>query len=198
MILTPHTLTNTLAIESDGGLATTTLTNNDLNTITTTDFVVLGSSTNGFVGNTIIGQNAQVDGGTKSLAFFRAAGPANNTTIGLHGVTTTGDVFISAGPGRIVSQGGTVHGNHVGLAATLGIGANTPTGRVLTDATVLAINNIANGAFVTEANDVSLATISRNVGGTPNPFRTPAATAATTSSPTGRSASTAASRPTTA
>ena len=41
---------------------------------------------------------------------------------------------------------------------------------MLTDATVLAINNIANGAFVTEANDVSLATISRNVGGTPNLF----------------------------
>jgi hypothetical protein len=63
---------------------------------------------------------------------------------------------------------------------------------------MLAINNIANGAFVTEANDVSLATISRTVAGTPNTFTNSGGKAATTSSPTARSALTATSRPTTA
>jgi len=164
VIITPNTPTRSLGIEA--ATQQTNITNADLATIHTTDFVVLGSANQGFTGSTIIGQDAKVDGGTKSLAFFRAAGPANSTTIGVNGVTTTGDVFLSGGPGNIISLGGTVEGNHVALTATTGIG--TSTNRVQTHANVLAINNIANGAFVTEADGVSLATITRTVGGTPN------------------------------
>jgi filamentous hemagglutinin family protein len=163
VVLTPHTSTNSLGIVSGGD---TTVAQSDLDAIHTTNFVALGSAIQGFTGNTTIGENALVDGGGKSLAFFRV-GPGS-TTIGAQGVTTTGDVIVSAGGGNIISHGGTVSGDHVQLRATTGIGANTPTGRVLTDANVLAINNIANGAFVTEANNISLNNVNLTVGGNIN------------------------------
>jgi hypothetical protein len=63
----------------------------DLDAISTTNFVVLGSSNNLFTGTRIIGQNATVDGKGKSLGFFRAAtAPITaTTTIGEQGLTTT-------------------------------------------------------------------------------------------------------------
>src|SRR4026209_1374399 len=85
--------------------AQTTIAQSDIDAIhTTTGFVVFGSANQGFTGNTLIGQNALVNGGTKNLAFFRVTpGPANTTTIGTFGVTTSGDVIVNAGPGNILS-----------------------------------------------------------------------------------------------
>src|SRR5262249_6650212 len=92
VILTPNTNSNTLAIVSPGGVGTTTVAQADLDTIQTTNFVVLGSANQGFTGNTIIGDTAVVNGNGKNLAFFRAdtAPITATTTIGSHGVSTTG------------------------------------------------------------------------------------------------------------
>src|SRR6185295_8005106 len=104
VVLTPNKLTNTLAVVSPGGVATTTVAQSDLDAISTTNFVVLGSSNNLFAGNTIIGQTATVDGKGKSLGFFRVATAPTTatTTIGAQGLTTSGDVVVNAGPGSIV------------------------------------------------------------------------------------------------
>src|SRR6185503_10231400 len=168
VIITPNTVTRALGIEA--ATQQTNITNADLDTIHTTNFVVLGSAVQGFTGNTIIGQDALVDGGTKSLAFFRV-GPGS-TTIGAQGVTTTGDVIVNAGGGSLIgSPTGSVGGNRVQLVATNGIGtALTP---VRTSANVLAANNNGSngaGTFVSEANDVSLADVSLTVGGNNNNF----------------------------
>ena len=163
VVLTPNTVTNSLGIEA--ATQQTNITNADLDTIHTTNFVVLGSSVQGFTGNTIIGQDAKVDGGAKSLAFFRN-GPGT-TTIGAQGVTTTGDVIVNAGGGNIVgSPTGIVAGNHVQLRATNGIG--TAATRVKTSADVLAVDNFNIGAFVTETDNVSLADVNLIVGGNVN------------------------------
>ena len=88
------------------------------------------------------------------------------TTIGGQGVTTTGNVIISAGAGNIVSQGGTISGNQIELRAGTGIG--TALDRVQTSANTLAVQNQSGGAFVTEANAVTLADVNQVAGGTPS------------------------------
>jgi filamentous hemagglutinin family protein len=168
VVVTPHTNTNSLGIESAGD---TTLTQADLDAIHTSNFVVLGSANLGFVGNTTIGESALVNGNGKSLAFFRAGSApiTATTTIGAQGVSTTGDVIVSGGPGNIVSNGGIVAGNNVQLTASRGIG--TLGGRINTSATTLAANNsgaAGSGIFISEANDVSLAAFTLTVGGINN------------------------------
>jgi hypothetical protein len=98
VVLTPNTVTNSLAVESPGGLATTTITNADLDTFHTTNFVVLGSSVQGFTGNTIIGQDAKVNGGTEEPRLSSGRQPANTTTIGINGVTTPATSSSGAAP----------------------------------------------------------------------------------------------------
>src|SRR5262249_54806204 len=147
------TTNNSLGIESAGD---TTITNADLNTISTTNFVVLGSGNEGFTGNTTIGQNALVNGNGKSLAFFHAIGPST-TTIGAQGVTTIGgDIAMTAG--NIVSNGGTITGNRVQLVANTGIGTSVAPVKTAAD-TLAASNNGAGGSgiFISEADGVSLA-----------------------------------------
>ena len=81
--------------------------------------MVFGSGTGTiFTGNMTIGQNAQVEGGGKNLAFFSSLTPGGTITIGSQGVTTTGDVIVGAGGGAIVSNGGTVTGDEVQLRAS--------------------------------------------------------------------------------
>jgi hypothetical protein len=165
-ILRPHTAGNSFGIESD---AQTTITNADIASIHTSNFVVFGSGApNIFTGKMFIGRNAQVDGGDKSLAFFRSGAPSpDGTTIGVNGVRTTGNLIVSAGAGAIVSEGGTVAGNQVQLRASQGIGSATA--RVQTSASKLALNNTGpQGAYVFEAGDVTLGNVNLTVGGNPN------------------------------
>ena len=162
VILRPKTGSNSFGIESAG---MTTLTNADIASINTSDFVVFGSSApTTFTGNMTVGQNAQVNGGNKNLAFFRTTNPGGTTTIGAQGLTTTGNVIVSGGGGSIVGTG-TVSGDQVQLKASQGIG--TPGARVRTSANALAVNTGV-GAFVSEANDVTLRTVSLSVGGVAN------------------------------
>jgi hypothetical protein len=165
VVLRPRTGTNSFGIEAAGD---TTLTNADIATINTSNFVVLGSGIGTtFTGNMTIGQNAQVNGGGRNLAFFRSTNPGGTTTIGSQGVATTGDVIVSAGGGAIVSNGGTVAGDEVQLRAGQGIGAQGAP--VQTAANALAVNNGGGlGAFVREADDVVLRTVTLNVGGMSN------------------------------
>ena len=168
VILRPRTGTNSFGIEAPG---TTTLTNADIGSISTSNFVVFGSGTGTtFTGDMQIGESAQVNGGGKNLAFFRSANPGGSTTIGAQGVTTTADLIISAGGGAIASNGGTVIGDEVQLRASQSIGAPGLDARVLTDANVLAIQG--GSAFVSEANDVTLRTITLSVGGIQNTIGT--------------------------
>ena len=162
VVLRPRTGTNSFGIEAAGQ---TTLTNADIASINTSDFVVFGSGIGTtFTGNMTIGENAQVNGGGKHLAFFRSPTAGGTTTIGSQGVATTGDVIISAGGGAIMSNGGTVAGDEVQLRAGQGIGA--PGARVHTAANALGISNLGGaGAFLSEADDVTLRPISLNVGG---------------------------------
>jgi len=169
VILRPRTGTNSFGIESAGQ---TTLTNADIAKINTNNFIVFGSGTGTtFTGNMTIGQNAQVQGDGKHLAFFRGTAPGT-TMIGAQGVATTGDVIVSAGGGAIVSNGGgTVRGDEVQLRASQGIG--TSVARVNTAANVLAINNSGpGGSFVSEVDNVTLRTFTLNVGGNLNTFGT--------------------------
>jgi filamentous hemagglutinin family protein len=165
VILRPRTGTNSFGIEAAGD---TTVTNADIASINTSNFVVFGSGTGTiFTGNMTIGQTAQVDGGTKNLAFFRSSTPGGTTTIGSQGVTTAGDAIVSAGGGAIVSNGGTVSGDEVQLRASQGIGSATA--RVQTNANALAINNTGSqGAFVSEADNVTLRNVNMVVGGNVN------------------------------
>ena len=165
VVLRPRDGTRSFGIEAAGD---TTLTNADIASINTSNFVVFGSGTGTiFTGNMTIGQNAQVDGGTKNLAFFRSSAPGGTTTIGSQGVTTTGDAIISAGGGAIVSNGGTVSADEVQLRASQGIGSAVDP--VKTNANALAVNNLGSGGvFVSELNNVTLRTISLNVGGNLN------------------------------
>ena len=141
----------------------TTITNADIASINTSNFVVFGSGTDTiFTGNMTIGANAQVDGGSKNLAFLRSTIPGGTTTIGAHGVSSSGDLNISAGGGALLSNGGTVAGNQVQLRGTQGIG--TSGARVQTAANALTVGT-SGGAFVAEADDVTLRTIATNVGG---------------------------------
>ena len=143
--------------------AQTTLSNADLAKINTTNFVVLGSGVaNTFTGNLSIGENAQVNGSNKNLAFLRSSTASGTTTIGAHGVATGGDLIVSAGGGRIVSNGGVVQGDEVQLRATQTIGVGDA--RVNTAARALAIGT-AGSAYVSEADDVTMRTIALNVGG---------------------------------
>ena len=122
VVLRPRTGTNSFGIEAAGD---TTLTNADIASINTSNFVVFGSGMGTiFTGNMAIGQNAPVQGGDKHLAFFRSTAPGGTTTIGSQGVATTGDVIVSAGGGAIVSNGGTVAGDEIQLRAAQGIGAS--------------------------------------------------------------------------
>ena len=98
MFLRPRTGTNSFGIEAAGA---TTLTNADIASVNTANFLVFGSGTGtNFTGNIVFGENAQVIGGTKNLAFIRSLSPGGTVTIGAHGLTTTGDVIVSAGGGR--------------------------------------------------------------------------------------------------
>ncbi len=149
VLLRPRDGTRSLGIEAAGD---TTLTNADIASINTSNFVVFGSGMGTtFTGNMAIGENAQVNGGDKNLAFFRSTAPGGTTTIGSQGVATTGDVIVSAGGGAIVSNGGLVAGDEVQLRATQGIGSSLQP--VRTDANVLAINNSGGGvgSFVSDA-----------------------------------------------
>ncbi|HJT61880.1 MAG TPA: filamentous hemagglutinin N-terminal domain-containing protein, partial [Burkholderiales bacterium] len=165
VIVRPRTGTRSFGIEAAGD---TTLTNADIASINTSNFMVFGSGTGTiFTGNMTIGQNAQVDGGTKSLAFFRSSAPGGTTTIGSQGVTTTADAIVSAGGGAIVSNGGTVAGDEIQLRASQGIGSAAA--RVRTNANALAINNTGGpGAFVSEGGDVTLRNVNLLVGGIAN------------------------------
>ena len=165
VIVRPKTGTNSFGIESAGA---TTLTNADIASIRTSDFVVFGSGMGTtFTGNMTIGQNARVEGGGKGLAFFRSSVPGGTTTIGANGVNTTGNVIVSAGGGAIVSNGGTVSGDQVQLRASQGIGSGVA--RVQTAANRLALNNTGpQGAFVFEAGDVTLGNVNLTVGGNAN------------------------------
>ncbi|HVJ24875.1 MAG TPA: hypothetical protein VM756_13165, partial [Burkholderiales bacterium] len=171
VLLRPRDGSRSFGIEAAGDPTLTNhtnITNADLASISTSNFVVFGSGigTN-FTGNMTIGQDAQVNGGAKNLAFFRSTSPGGTTTIGSQGVTTTGDVIVSAGGGAIVSNGlGTVAGDEVQLRASQGIG--TDSARVRTSANALAING--GSAFVTEANEVTVRTVALTVGGTSNVF----------------------------
>ena len=173
VILRPRDGTRSFGIESGIQSATnTTLTNADLASINTTNFVVLGSGTGtNFTGDMTIGQNARVDGGTKGLAFFRTSDPlarSGSITIGAQGVATGAgaDVIVGAGNGNIVSAGGTITGDEVQLRARTGIGADGA--RVNTSANALAINNSTGAVFVSEADGVDLRTVTLNVGGMSN------------------------------
>jgi filamentous hemagglutinin family protein len=162
VILRPRTGTNSFGIEAAGQ---TTLTNADIASIHTSDFVVFGSSMGTtFTGNMTIGENAQVDGGGKHLAFFRSTNLGGTTTIGAQGVATTGDVIVAAGGGAIVSNGGTVRGDEVQLKAGQSIG--TAAARIQTAANALAINS--GNAFVSELDNLTLRNITLNVGGITN------------------------------
>jgi filamentous hemagglutinin family protein len=172
VILRPRTATNSFGIEAAGD---TTVTNADLASINTNDFVVLGSGMGTtFTGNMIIGQNAQVNGGTKNLAFFRSQQPGGTITVGTQGVATGGDVIINAGGGAIVSNGGTVRGDEVQLRAREGIGSGVAP--VRTAANALGIVNtsfplfpgstpVTGNVFVSETDNVTLRDITLNVGG---------------------------------
>ena len=160
VFLRPRTGTNSFGIEAAGA---TTLTNADIASIITGNFVVFGSGTGtNFTGNVVFGENARVNGGTKNLAFIRSLSPGGTVTVGAHGLATTGDVIVSAGGGSIASNGGTVAGDEMQLRATQGIG--TSGARVHTDANALTLGT-AGGAFVSEANGVTLRNIVLNVGG---------------------------------
>ena len=165
VILRPRTGTNSFGIEAAGD---TTLTNADIGSINTSNFVVFGSGTGTiFTGNMNIGENARVEGGTKNLAFFRSSMPGGTTTIGAQGVGSSGNVIVSAGGGAIVSNGGTVAGDQVQLRASQGIGSAAA--RVQTAANRLALNNTGSqGAFVFEAGDVTLGNVNLTVGGNAN------------------------------
>jgi hypothetical protein len=168
VVLRPRTGTNSFGIESAG---MTTLTNADIASIHTSDFVVLGSGMGTtFTGDMFIGRNATVDGGGKNLAFFRSGSPLASgqaTTIGIGGVSTTGNLIISAGSGRIVSEGGTVFGDQLQLRASQGIGSELA--RVQTSANRLTLNNTGpQGAFVFEAGEVTLGNVNLTVGGIGN------------------------------
>src|SRR6185503_8856893 len=166
-VLAPLTPTNSFGIEDAS--AQTHVTNADIATVNGAA-VVFGSPLTGiFTGNMTIGVDHQVQGGNKNLAFLRDPNTATTgtITIGANGLTTTGNVAIGAGGhGSIVSSGGTIAGNLVSLTAAEGIG--TSLARVLTSANTLAVSNAGNlgsGAFVTEANDVTLANVSLSAGG---------------------------------
>ena len=160
VFLRPRTGTNSFGIEAAGQ---TTLTNADIASVNTANFLVFGSGTGtNFTGNIVFGENAQVNGGAKNLAFIRSLSPGGTVTIGAHGLTTAGDVIVSAGGGSIASNGGTVVGDELQMRATQGIG--TPGARVHTDANALTLGT-GGSAFVSEANDVTLRNIVLNVGG---------------------------------
>jgi filamentous hemagglutinin family protein len=166
VILRPRTGTNSFGIESN---ADTTLTNADLASITTNDFVVLGSGMGTtFTGNMIIGQNAQLDGGMKNLAFLRSQQPGGTTTIGTHGVATGGDLIVSAGGGAIVSNGGTVRGDEVQLRAREGIGLSAAPVKTAANALGIVNTGAPGNVVVSEADNVTLRDISLNVGGISN------------------------------
>jgi len=161
VILRPRDGTHSFGIEAAGD---TTLTNADIASINTSNFVVFGSGIGTtFTGNMMIGENAQVNGGGKHLAFFRGT-VGGTTTIGSQGVATTGDVIVGAGGGAIQSNGGTVRGDEVQLRAGQSIGASGA--RVQTAANALAINS--GNAFVSELDSVTLRDITLNVGGITN------------------------------
>ncbi len=163
VVLRPRTGTNSFGIEAAGA---TTLTNADIASIQTDNFIIFGSSTGTtFTGNMTIGENARVEGNGKNLAFSRSLTPgAEMITIGSQGVATTGDIIIGAGGGGIRTNGGTITGDEVVLRATNGIG--TPSARVKTAANALALNNAGGGGvFVSELDNVTLRTISLNAGG---------------------------------
>ncbi len=95
----------------------TTLTNADIARINTSDFVVFGSGQGTtFTGNLTVGQNVQVNGGGKNLAFFRSSNPRRHYDHWRRvGSAPRVDVIVSAGGGSIVSNGGTVSGDQVQL-----------------------------------------------------------------------------------
>jgi filamentous hemagglutinin family protein len=163
VILRPRTGTKSFGIES---AAEVTVGNADIASISTSDFVVFGSGLGTtFTGNMTIGANAQVNGGSKHLAFFRSTVPGGTTTVGPNGVTTSGNVIVSGGGGSLLGSG-TVAGNQVQLRASTGIGSAVA--RVGTAANTLAINTGGSGAFVAEADAVTLGNVNLTVGGNVN------------------------------
>ena len=65
VFLRPRTGTNSFGIEAAGA---TTLTNADIASVNTANFLVFGSGTGtNFTGNIVFGENAQVNGGAKNL-----------------------------------------------------------------------------------------------------------------------------------
>src|SRR5204863_2547326 len=105
--LAPRTASNSLGVES---LGDTTLTNGDIASIT------IAADSPGWISNQLsigartlaIGANAQVDAGTKNLLLNSFNGAGTTITIGVNGVTTTGDVGINAGPGGALGGTGTI------------------------------------------------------------------------------------------
>jgi filamentous hemagglutinin family protein len=162
-----RTATNSMGVESAGD---TTITNADIASITTAPDSPLTNANQLLIstgGSMRIGDNAQVNGGSKNLVLTAGSGAGVQVAVGANGVTSTGDVAITGGS---IAATGTISGNHVALRASTGIGA--PTGRVSTAANTLAINTGGN-AYVSEADNVALdnvvvagASVSNSVSGT--------------------------------
>src|SRR6185436_18392116 len=167
--LRPRTPGNSFGIEDAS--AQTHVNNADIASISTTNFVGFGAGSGApgaFTGKMTIGVDNPVNGGAKNLAFLRDPATVETNTIGANGVTTTGNVIISAGAGNIESLlGGTISGNQVELRAGTGIG--DALNRVKTSASTLAVQNAGNagsGAFVQETDTVTLADVNQTVAGT--------------------------------
>jgi filamentous hemagglutinin family protein len=153
-----RTATNTVGVESAGD---TTITNADIASVTLSPD---SPSTNanqlligvGSAGSIRVGDNAQVNGGSKNLVFSAGGGAGTRVTVGANGLTTNGDVVVDA-TGGAIGGAGTIGGNRVQLIASTGIG--TSTARVGTAATTLAARTTGGSAFIAEADDVRLGTV---------------------------------------
>ncbi|HXU01613.1 MAG TPA: hypothetical protein VN903_11510, partial [Polyangia bacterium] len=153
-----RTATNSVGVESAGD---TTISNADIASVTLSPD---SPSTNanqlligvGSAGAMRIGDNAQVNGGSKNLVFSAGGGAGTRVTVGANGVTTTGDLVVDATGGAIGGTG-TIGGNRVQLIASTGIG--TSTARVGTAAGTLAARTTGGSAFIAEADNVRLGAV---------------------------------------
>jgi hypothetical protein len=148
VVLRPRTPGKSFGIEANA--AEVNITQEDINTITAAGFVVFGSGQAGtFTGAMTIGADAQVDGGTKNLGFFRSAGAAGTITVGANGVTTDGNLVLSTVDGSIESAGGPVEGTQVMLRAAGGIGTlANPVNTIV--GTLAAQNTGSGGVFISQ------------------------------------------------
>ena len=143
VVLRPRDDTRSFGIEAAGA---TTLTNADVASIHTSDFIMFGSGLGKtFGGNMTVGENAVVEGAGKHLAFLRNTASGGSLAIGSQGVRTTGNVILNAGAGAIEEAAG---GKTVAHSLT-----TFSTG----DTTLNGANRIAVFNVTSTAGDVSLA-----------------------------------------